>query len=155
MAFDLNELFISMLRNGPVASRFGRWQAGLHYPALQLFGQPLTLRFETSYPGTEPIPCCEETDLATSVVNLLPSLLPWVETVLRETLSVESFSLQAIARQSHILIDRHTLIEAGPARWALVVKSGDPFDPGWQLDFDASTLLHLSERGELCTAATR
>ena len=26
MAFDLNELFISMLRNGPVASRFGRWQ---------------------------------------------------------------------------------------------------------------------------------
>lgn len=140
------DLMIDMFRRGPVRGKPYRWTQELPKRFGALFGQPLSIRFETAYPNTDPIPCEEEVALGLQIVEKMGSFLPLVEDMARENLGMEFGDIVAMVRASHILINRRTLIEEGPTRWALVVKGYDLFDFGRQYDFDGSRLLDQVDR---------
>lgn len=140
------DLMIDMFRRGPVRGKPFRWSQELPKRFGTLFGQPLSIRFDTDYPNTDPIPCEEEIVLGLQIVEILKSFLPMVEDMARENLGMEFGDVVAMVRASHILINRQTLVEEGPTRWALVIKGYDLFDFGRQYDFEGSRLLDQVDR---------
>ena len=113
------------------------WTAEIPEDCGSLFGQTVTLEFETQpTPKADPAPAVNEQEqkLACTVLSDFKNVLATVASQFREYTS-DNLDEKKAARTPHVWISRDNMEQEGPTRWAFVIGREDAPDYGVHVEF--------------------